>query len=391
MTFKRLLNSALLTLIWSIWTINAINILHLHNHLEICGENALKLQILDYLNSTGQFTNFVMAASDGVWADRFAQRSRELVICPTPNMTAEKGMELAKWSEFTCRLIATVRRHNIDIIHSAHWQTSLCAKTVSKSLGIPVIEDYHFLADFWGDSSRRPFDTMVEETHRPLLTRLCAAHGIAQSFGFRPEDCIVIPNGIDAQEGQFNQAWRDEVRKKHNISPDCYVFGAIGRLSPEKNFQHLIKLFIEFLEKNPFAHVHLMIVGDGPERGALEAMISEKELSNHVTLVGFVNNVPHYASAFDSLFCTSTSEGFALAVLQGLASGLETFSTISFVGLEEIIKPVTVEAVTEHYLKENPATYPNREPFRASKLPEFYKIERMLEDYRNLYLKLAQK
>src|SRR5207244_762443 len=70
---------------------------------------------------------------------------------------------------------------------------------------------------------------------------------------------------------------------------NCFVFGTIGRLVPAKDYGTLIKAMDRLREKG--YSVHLYIVGDGPERAALETQIAELALDSIIDLTGFQSDV----------------------------------------------------------------------------------------------------
>lgn len=377
-----------LALLGSSMTLCSINVLHLLSDMDLSGVHMLRLKILDRLNQTGEFKNYCIAAKTGPMLEQFQERCTSVAIASTPEASAQEGSELARWMHFICQVKKMVIAHKIEIIHSGHWQTSLCAKILARTLDVKVIEDYHFLSDLWGEAWRRPFDNEVEGTFNPKIIRVCAAQGIADSFGFKESDetpCYIIPNAVDPENFRFRQEWRDEIRARYGLSSSCYVLGGVGRLAKEKNFELLIDIFAQFVESKPFTETHLLIIGDGPEREALERLIAKKHLEEYVTITGFAGNVAHYYSALDALFCTSTSEGFSLAVLEGLASGLPVASTIKFYGFETILKDVNLDSILQTYNKHRPGGLSNMQELRRSCLPDFYHQGRMLRQYQELY------
>lgn len=98
-----------------------------------------------------------------------------------------------------------------------------------------------------------------------------------------------------------------------------------GRLVPVKNFAMLMRAFAAVVESFPGAR--LAIAGDGPERGALESLRRSLGLEAHVELLGFRPDVrPLFAHA-DLFVLPSLSEGFGLALLEAMASGLPVLAT----------------------------------------------------------------
>lgn len=97
---------------------------------------------------------------------------------------------------------------------------------------------------------------------------------------------------------------------------------AVGRLSQEKQFHHLIEAFHLAQPKGWV----LEIYGEGKERSRLEALIKQYDLMHCIFLCGAVTNLREiYCSS--SIFCmTSLYEGFPNALLEAMSSGCATIS-----------------------------------------------------------------
>jgi glycosyltransferase involved in cell wall biosynthesis len=106
---------------------------------------------------------------------------------------------------------------------------------------------------------------------------------------------------------------------------------ACGRLSQDKNHAFLLRAFAGVEHPN----ARLVILGEGPQRGTIEAEIARLNLSDRVSLPGYVDLSAWYARA--SCFAmTSTRETFGLVLVEALAAGLPIVTTASG-GPEEIL------------------------------------------------------
>lgn len=157
---------------------------------------------------------------------------------------------------------------------------------------------------------------------RQLLKRADAvigsSHNVIQNMRvFYGHDIytIRIPLGINLPE---ENGIAD--REKYGLSEDDFVFVTVGRLVSRKNIGDLIKM------TNMLKHrkVHLLIMGTGPEREKLEALVAEYGIQNQVHFLGFVSDEekPRVLRMADAYAMASTHEGFGLVFLEAMACGL---------------------------------------------------------------------
>lgn len=112
------------------------------------------------------------------------------------------------------------------------------------------------------------------------------------------------------------------------------VVCCVGRLDVPKNQLRLLEAHRRLLGEG-LAH-SLWLVGEGPDRGKLEAFLAEHGLSDSVTLFGFQNNPYPYMKHADLLACPSDSEGLSTFVSEGLVLGKPILTT-NCGGMEELL------------------------------------------------------
>ena len=109
----------------------------------------------------------------------------------------------------------------------------------------------------------------------------------------------------------------------------------VGRLVPQKNFQLLIEAFARVRAQRP---VRLVILGEGPERPALEALIARHGVQDVVALPGFVQN-PYACIARAAVFVLSSDfEGLPTVLIESLALGTPVVATDCETGPREILR-----------------------------------------------------
>lgn len=166
-----------------------------------------------------------------------------------------------------------------------------------------------------------PFGLARHKYNRQCDALLCVSEAVREQLladGVRREALHTVPNGIDPDAWRATPGASEALREGLGLADDAEVVGAIGALTPEKGHASLVDAFA-LLEPERKGR-HLVLVGEGKERPALEAQITRHGLEAHVHLVGFQEDVAAWLGVFDLLAVPSLMEGFSLATLQGLAA-----------------------------------------------------------------------
>ncbi|MDP2194288.1 MAG: glycosyltransferase, partial [Alphaproteobacteria bacterium] len=112
--------------------------------------------------------------------------------------------------------------------------------------------------------------------------------------------------------------------KTHHQEQISHI-AAVGRLSPEKDHQTLIKAFKLYVMSNP--HARLIIYGEGPLRPNLETLIQQEGLESHVTLFGKTDQIHQELRKADLFIFPSLYEGFPNALLEAMSLGLPVIAS----------------------------------------------------------------
>ncbi|WP_447987242.1 glycosyltransferase family 4 protein [Nitrospira sp. Nam74] len=154
----------------------------------------------------------------------------------------------------------------------------------------------------------------------------------------------VIPNPIDPR--------LDETTVLPTFQKTNARIVAVGRLVQEKGFDVLIRAFHRCSRRHP--DWSLTIIGEGEERGTLEALVSQLSLKDRVMLPGLARQPDVILRGADIFVQSSRFEGFPNALLEAMACGVAVIST-ACAGPSEIIRngidgllvpPDDVEALT---------------------------------------------
>jgi glycosyltransferase involved in cell wall biosynthesis len=132
----------------------------------------------------------------------------------------------------------------------------------------------------------------------------------------------VVDNAYFSQAAKAVRADGQRLRAQLGL-PERYVL-ASARFIPIKSLLGLIEAFARFRHLRPASQTHLVLLGDGPDRAALEARRARLGLDNAILMPGFqqYDRLPIYYSLADCFLHLSRNEPWGLVVNEAMAAGL---------------------------------------------------------------------
>jgi glycosyltransferase involved in cell wall biosynthesis len=135
-----------------------------------------------------------------------------------------------------------------------------------------------------------------------------------------PENKVfVIPNGVDVERFRPSSSVAAEVRTELGLAPSQPVVGIVAALRPEKNHELFLRSAAQI--RSMHGDVHFLVVGDGPERAALERLAGELRLGDAVRFLGVRDDIPRLLQAMDVFALTSHMEANPVSILEAMAAG----------------------------------------------------------------------
>ncbi len=216
------------------------------------------------------------------------------------------------------RIFNFVRKQKIKLIHSNTSRAALYAGPMAKILKIPLI--WHVRVT--------PPDNLLDRFLVLFSSRIIAvSQAVKRRFAWLKKDIVeTIYNGVDTQKFSPGLA-QDNFRKKFQIDSQDILIGVIGRLSPEKGLEFLFSAVREVV--NAYPRTKVLLVGEGDEkyRLSLQEKVKYLELSSHIVLAGFYEDVPQILRCLDIFTLPSLYEGFNRSLLEAMACGLPVVAT----------------------------------------------------------------
>ncbi len=115
---------------------------------------------------------------------------------------------------------------------------------------------------------------------------------------------------------------KNKIRSELNIAEDAFVIGHVGNFNPVKNHKFIINIAIQAVKRD--SNICFLLVGDGPLRPQIEALVRDAGLFGQVIFAGSRPDVPLLMlGAMDMFMMPSFYEGLPVAALEAQAAGLQ--------------------------------------------------------------------
>lgn len=210
--------------------------------------------------------------------------------------------------------------------------------------------------------------------------------GVEQKFKIK-ENVSFQMNILDPKQVKLRATeYLVEENKKDVIS-----MVTIGRLAPQKNYDLLLDV-CEKLRSESITNFHINIIGQGLEEQALQEKIINLNLTDYVSLCGFMVNPYPYIKAAHFSVCSSKAEGFSTFVTESLILG-KTVVTTDCAGMRDLLGESTYGVICENSLeglylgmKEILTNHIMREQYTlsAQKRSDFFDINKQVKSFERL-------
>lgn len=237
---------------------------------------------------------------------------------------------------FLGRLITLVKNEKPQIVHSHLPRADIACALMSRVARSPAFlcSVHGIYRDRWFGSWAAPLMRAAYRKADAIIAISGAVKGwLHDDLGICADKVNIIHYGIEPERfaGCNASGWENGQPNRRA------VIGSIGRLEPGKNFECLIHAMKSVHTQVPNAS--LLVAGHDPlgYGRKLEELIAELDLTEHVRLIGFQNDVPSFLHGMDVFAFASRTEGFGQVVIEAMASGIPVVVS-RIAPLTEIVK-----------------------------------------------------
>jgi glycosyltransferase involved in cell wall biosynthesis len=221
-----------------------------------------------------------------------------------------------------------LRDRRIDALHPASASMHWAGKALATIYGRPLVSFVGYTPSVRSSFEWTPAFVRERFNFRYCMgeTVLCRSERVKRVIERAGNDDVRVLHGILHEERVRAAAGIDpvDVRERYGVPKAARLLVFAGRLVPIKAPVRAVEVVASLPEE-----YRLLMIGDGPEREAVERAIDERGVGERVTLAGEVEHEAALAAmwAAEGLLLTSNAEAYPTVVFEALALGGAVFGT----------------------------------------------------------------
>jgi glycosyltransferase involved in cell wall biosynthesis len=242
------------------------------------------------------------------------------------------------------RLQRVIRHARPRVVHAHLHYASIWGAVAARAAGVPLLATLHVMPDgapWWtadGVRERLMCRLLDHWSARVIAVSAAVARAYAASGRIREGKLRVVHNGVDCDRILQGAALGRDLRREIGIGPDTPVVTTVSVLRPGKGVEVLLDAVPLVLARVP--DVVFLVVGDGPEREALERRAAALQSPGRVLFLGHRNDVPRILGASDLFAFPSHGDAFPTVLLEAMAAGVPIVAS-DVGGIPEIVEAAT--------------------------------------------------
>ncbi len=229
-----------------------------------------------------------------------------------------------------------------NVIHAHDWLVSTASISIKHFLKRPLVFTVHSTEVGRSKGLKGANSYTIDglewwstfEASKVIVTSESMRREVIDHFKLPPEKVSKIPNGIELEK--FNLDFDRESFRSKYVSGNERMILFVGRLTPQKGVEYLIKALPMILQRHPEAK--LVIVGDGWMKDDLKRIAHSVGRSEKIYFTGFLPewDLVRILLSADVLVVPSVYEPFGIVALEGMAAGVPVVAS-NVDGLSEVI------------------------------------------------------
>lgn len=210
------------------------------------------------------------------------------------------------------------RRYQCDIINTHFARADIYGTLAGILARIPVVKSVHGI--LWNDSRwLQRIDSLLSPLRAYTICNSEATRrAVIRRTGAKNTKTIYV--GVPDHAVHLTPEQRVAKRTELEIPPDAFVITHVGGMIELRDQSVILRAVRQCIETG--INAYLMLVGDGPLRGRLEAENIELGLSQRTRFLGYRSDVVELYAMSDVYVNMAREEGFGIAVIEAMQAGL---------------------------------------------------------------------
>ncbi|THJ19438.1 MAG: glycosyltransferase family 4 protein [Nitrospira sp. CG24E] len=245
--------------------------------------------------------------------------------------------------EISRRLYEFNRRWRPDVVHTHRIKENCLGGLAAALSDVPVIlHTVHGIQEAlggWEHVKWKCYSLMSSQVTKRVASGLIGVSNDIASFlrkRFPDTQVTCIHNGI-MNHVSARTEMPETTREQIGIAEPAFVVGCVGRLSPVKGIEYLLRAVSLLVHERGVQSMHVAVVGGGPLQRSLEMLAQNLAISRHVRFLGERHDVPSLLRIFDIFAMPSLHEGVPMALLEAMRAGCPVVAS-AVGGIPEVIR-----------------------------------------------------
>lgn len=292
------------------------------------------------------------------------------------------------------RLQAHIKALQPRLVQTWIFAANFYGRAAALSAGVPQIVASERCVDPWKTWRELVIDRWLARRTARIIVNSSGTEEFYVQQGIDRRKFVLIPNGI--RPAQPSALAREQLLAKLGLPADARLIGAVNRLWPQKRVKDLI--WAADLLKVIRPDVHLLVIGDGPQRDRLIRFRRQVCIEDKVHFLGHRDDVAQMMPHFDVLWLGSEYEGLPNVIMEAMSQAVPVVAT-DISGCRDLVVPGETGFLVPVGDRSGFARYTNKllddcvlarrlgEAGRQRVLAEF-SVEKMVERHAALYREL---
>lgn len=280
------------------------------------GAEVQVLALAEQLRARGHETMIISLIPPGPLDDE----ARKLGI-PTYSLGMRPGMPDPRGM---FRLVQKLNAWQPEVLHSHMVHANLLARLARPLTRVPVLVCTVHNMDEGGALRMGAYRLTNRLADLTTIISHAAADRFARIGAIPRHNLRVLPNGVDTSRFRPRPELRAALGKELGVG-DEFLWLAVGRFEPAKDYPNLLLAFVEVVAHRP--RTVLAIAGRGPLQEAMERKAESLGLAGRVRFLGLRRDVPDLMGAANAYVMSSAWEGLPMVLLEAASSALPIVAT----------------------------------------------------------------